>query len=282
MELTDRNRGILYCLLASLAWSTGGLMIKLLPQDAFTILFYRSLFTSLFFLAIYGKQVFNFNKKSLLTALFYLPMMGCFVMATKLTTAANAIFLQSTYLAYVLILEPYLTKTKMQRIDIIAVVLSFIGMMMFVLSDFDKGSINIGILIAMGAGIATAGVILTQKRNDFEHVPSGIFMGNMLVVLANSFAFINKPYPQGIEWGILLFLGFIQLGVGYLLFAKGQRHITAFEGALIALVEPILNPIWVMIGYGEIPSFLSLVGGAIIIFAIMLRLSYIQYNKSKI
>jgi drug/metabolite transporter, DME family len=277
-----REQGILYCVLASLAWSTGGLAIKLLPLDAHTILFYRSGLTSLFFLFLFGKKVFKFNKLSVYTAISYLPMMGCFVMATKLTTAANAIFLQSTYLAYVLLIDPFISKTKMMTIDIVAVVLSFIGMLMFVVGDFDKGSINLGILIGMGAGIATAGVILIQKQNDFEHVPSGIFLGNLFVVLVNSFAFIKNPYPQGSEWGILLFLGFIQLGLGYLLFAKGQRNISAFESALIVLIEPICNPIWVMIGYGEIPGFLSLVGGVIIIFAIILRLSYIQYKKIKI
>jgi drug/metabolite transporter, DME family len=272
--ISDKNRGIMYCVIAAICWSTGGLFVKILPQDAFTILFYRSFFTVVFFLIVLREKVFKINQYSLLTALFYAPMMICFVNATKLTSAANAIFLQSTSVAYVLLLEPFILRTKLLKIDIITVVLCFIGMLLFLINGLDIQASNAGIWIAMLSGLVSAGMILTQKKNTSEFVPSGIVMGNLIVVLFTIGSFKSSPYPSTNEWLIFMFLGFIQLGLGFLLFSIGQRFISAIESSLIGIIEPIMNPIWVMLGYGEIPSFMSLIGGTLIIVSIMAKLFY--------
>ncbi len=277
----DRNKGIFLSVLAALLWSTGGLLVKLLPQDAFTILFYRSLYTSLFFLLYFGKKAFMINKRSVLSACFYAPLLLCFVSATKLTTAANAIFLQSTGVAYVLLLEPLLLKTKLLKIDILTVVLCFAGMALFLIDGFDLSAGNPGVYIAMLSGLALAGILISQKRNAFEYQTGGIFLGNIFVVVITSPWFIQNPLPSMEENAMLLFLGFIQLGLGFLLFTYGQKYITAIEGALISLLEPLFNPLWVMVGYGEVPGLLPMIGGLTIIGALVLRLLYLRRLRWK-
>lgn len=276
----EKHKGIILSVMAALLWSTGGLLVKLLPQDAFTILFYRSLYTSLFFLLYFGKNAWKINRRSILTAFFYAPLLLCFVSSTKLTTAANAIFLQSTGVAYVLILEPLLLKTRLLKIDIVTVILSFMGMALFLIDGFEWSATNPGIYIAMLSGLALAGILISQKRNAFEFQAGGIFLGNLLVVAITSPWFVANPLPSMEENFMLMFLGFIQLGLGFLLFTYGQKYITAIEGALISLLEPLFNPIWVMIGYGEVPGFLPMCGGFIIIGALVLRLLYLRKIRS--
>ncbi|MBK8698934.1 MAG: DMT family transporter [Saprospiraceae bacterium] len=272
----SHNKGILLSVLAALLWSTGGLFVKLLPQDAFTILFYRSAYTTIFFLLYFGKNVFKINRKSVTTAFFYAPLLLCFVSATKMTTAANAIFLQSTGVAYVLLLEPIFLKTKLKRIDIITVVLSFCGMALFLIEGFEIDATNPGIYIAMLSGLALAGILLSQKRNTFEYQTGGIFLGNIFVMVITIPWFLDNPLPTMEENAMLMFLGFIQLGLGFILFTYGQKYISAIEGAMISLLEPLFNPIWVMVGYGEIPTLLPVIGGIIIISALVFRLFWLR------
>lgn len=261
-------------------WSTGGLFVKLLPQDAYTILFYRSLYTSIFFILVFREKIFKINKYSIISALCYAPLLLCFVVSTKMTTAANSIFLQSTGVVYVLMLEPIWRKTKLLKVDIITVILCFIGMSLFLVDGFSFDSINIGIYIAMFSGLMSAAVMLSQKMNTFQYLPSGIVMGNLLVVLITLPSFFSNPYPTTNENLMLLFLGFVQLGCGFLLFAYGQKFIDAIDSALISILEPIFNPIWVAIGYGEIPGALPLIGGLLIVFSLLSRSIYVA-KKTK-
>jgi drug/metabolite transporter, DME family len=271
-QINFRNKGILYTVIAALLWSTGGLFVKLLPQDAFTILFYRSFYTCIFFIVVFQKKLLNINKYSFYSAALYAPLMICFVTSTKLTTAANAIFLQATGVAYVLLLEPIFLRTKLLRLDILTVIFCFIGMSFFLIDGFEFSATNPGIYIAMLSGLASAGVMLTQKKNTDEYRLSGIVMGNILVMLITLPFFLKNPLPTIQENAMFMFLGFVQLGIGFVLFVIGQRYIPAVESAMISLLEPVFNPIWVMIGYGEVPGLLPMVGGLIIVLALLMRL----------
>jgi drug/metabolite transporter (DMT)-like permease len=117
--------------------------------------------------------------------------------------------------------------------------------------------------------------MLSQKMNAFEFLPSGIVLGNLLVVAITTPAFISSPFPSFNENLILMFLGFVQLGLGFLLFAYGQKFIDAIDSALISILEPIFNPVWVAIGYGEVPGALPLAGGLLIVFSLLMRSIYV-------
>ena len=281
ISLAEHRKGILAIVLAAVVWSSGGLFIKLLPFDALTILFYRSGCAALLFAAVYRQQIFRFNKLSLMASGFYCCLLIAFVSSTKLTTAANAIFLQYTAPIYVLLLEPLIFRSKIRKPDLWCIAACMLGMFLFFGDQFGVGSIK-GNLLGLLSGITLAGFILSQRLNTPDHHFAAIFWGNILVLIVTYTAFAQAPTPNAQQWAMLLFLGFVQIGIGYMAFTYGLNRSTATESSLLAMLEPILNPIWVMIGYGETPSLLAGVGGGIILTALALRTLYLEKAKRKI
>jgi drug/metabolite transporter (DMT)-like permease len=267
--------------MAAILWSIGGLFIKLLPQDAFTILFYRSLYAGLIFILIFGKKLFIFNKLSIISSMFYAPLLIAFVTSTKLTTAANAIFLQYTAPAFVLLLEPYFVRTKLKRINIFTVIVCFIGMALFFVNQLSTPDNWLGIWLALLSGLILTGLLITQKMNKAEYQPGAVFLGNILVCLVTLPWFFDAPLPTMSENSYLMILGFGQLGLGFALFLYGQKHLPAIESSLIAMLEPILNPVWVFIGYGEYPGNWAVLGGIVIIAALVFRLYWIEIREKQ-
>lgn len=277
MRLSEHQSGLLAIVAAAVVWSTGGLFIKLLSQDAFTILCYRAAFAAVVFAVFYGKKVFRFSGRTLLVSIFYAALVTAFVTATKLTTAANAIFLQYTAPIYLILLEPVIFKFRQPRINIVTLVVCFLGMTLFFMGDLEMTSLQ-GILIALASGVFLAGMMLAQRYNHPERHEAAIFWGNILVVILFLPSAVSTGMPAPTEWAMLAFLGIIQIGVGYMFFTYGLKRVLAIESALIAMLEPVLNPVWVMIGYGEMPSRGAAIGGGIILSMLILR-TYITERK---
>ena len=276
--MNERTKGILAVVLASLAWSTAGLFIKWLPQDAFTILCVRALYTMLVFFAVYRREVFRFNWRVGMNVLFYAALLCGFVTSTKMTTAANAIFLQYTGVAYVLLLEPLLFKIPYRPINIITTIVCFLGMSLFFLEGLDVSG-GLGIMLAAFSGVAYAGFMLGQRANPPEYHVSAVFWGNVLVAVIGWTSFMQAE-PFTTEASLMLaYLGLVQMGLGYLLFTYGLKRTTATETSLITMLEPLFNPIWVAIGYGERPSTLAILGGLIIVLALVGRIIVLRQMK---
>lgn len=278
---SDRRFGIIMTILAATLWSTGGLFIKLLPLDAFSILFYRSFYAAVIFIIIFRKSLFRFNKLSLVSILFYAPLLIAFVTSTKLTTAANAIFLQYTAPAVVLLLEPYFIRTKLTKINIFTVAVCFAGMCLFFVEQFSRPDNWLGIWIAFFNGLILAGFLIIQKMNKPEFLPGAVFLGNIVVCLITLPWFIENPFPTFQENNYLMILGFGQLGLGFALFLFGQKYLPAIESSLISMLEPLLNPVWVFIGYGENPGYWAMIGGLVIIAALIFRLYWIEVKEKQ-
>ncbi len=276
--MTERNKGIIATVLAALIWSSGGLFIKLLPQDAFTILFYRSAYALLVFGLIFRRQVLHFNRQMWINSIFYAVLLLSFVWSTKLTTAANAIFLQYTGTAYVLLLEPILFKIPLRRINLWTTIICFLGMGLFFIGDFEAEGLG-GMLIAVFSGMMMAGFYLGQRANAPEYHFPAIFWGNLWVIFLGLPAFLQSSAPTMSEHYMLAFLGLVQIGMGFLLFTYGLKRIPAVESALITMLEPVLNPIWVLIGYGERPATFALIGGSIIVLALATRIVLLERQK---
>ena len=273
------RKGIIATIAAALIWSTAGVLVKLLDQDAFTILCYRSIYAGLVFLIVFRKEALHIDRRALLISAFYAPLLICFVTATKLTTAANAIFLQYLAPAIVLVIEPKLLGIQMKRYNLITVFVCLAGMSFFLIEQ-KAGEHNwIGDLVAAMSGVFLAGLVLTLRFSNRQEQVSGIFLGNILVVLITLPWFLKSSPPTTQEHLMLAYLGIIQIGVGYLLFTYGQRRIPALESSLISMLEPILNPVWVIIWYGEFPSVWSIAGGTIILLALIARMWYISRLK---
>ncbi len=278
LALPEHQQGILAIVAAALFWSTGGLFVKLISLDAFTILFYRSLLAALVFGAIYRRELFRMNRKAWLNSIFYCLLLVCFVVSTKLTTAANSILLQYTAPIYVLLAEPILFKLKLVRINVFTIAICFIGMGILLSGDLETGNWT-GNGIALISGLMLAALILGQRYNAPEYQVRSIFWGNILVAIVGFPAFLESPLPTLEESAMLGFLGIFQIGVGYLLFTYGLIRVLAVESALLAMLEPILNPVWVLIGYGEKPTVAAVIGGIIIIAALVVRIILLEWGK---
>jgi drug/metabolite transporter (DMT)-like permease len=215
-----------------------------------------------------------------LISLFYAPLLICFVTSTKLTTAANAIFLQYIAPAIVLVIEPKILGVRMKRYNLITVLLCIFGLSFFLFEQKSTGHHWLGDGLALLSGFFSAGLLLSLRFSNRSQQMSGILLGNILVVLVTLPFFIKSPPATGAEHFMLAFLGLIQIGLGFLLFTFGQRRIPAVESSLIAMIEPIFNPVWVVIWYGEQPAIWSIIGGIIILTTLALRMIFLKRLES--
>jgi len=269
-NLSEHQKGILFVLIAGLLWSTGGLFIKLISLPAMQLAFFRCTIAAITFGIIFRKRILLFNKLALINSVFYAAILITFVIATKTTTAANAIFLQSTAPIYVLIFEPIFNKTKYERINIITVAVCMVGMLLFFVGKLEPGHLE-GNIIALFSGIAFAAFFLGMKKNDPKFQHSSIFYGNILVaIISIPFLFSLGTLTNSDLW-MVTFLGVFQIAFAYAFFSAGLKRIYAIEASIISMIEPVLNPVWVLIGYGEVPSIFAIIGGLIILGSIIIR-----------
>lgn len=269
-NLAEHRKGILAVIAAALLWSTGGIFIKLISLNAFQLSSLRSLFAALVFLFLFKKKLLDVNGFTFLNAIFYAGILIFFVMATKMTTAANAIFLQYTAPIYVLVLEPLINKTKYELINIVTIIFCFAGMVLFFVGELSPGHFE-GNMIALLSGIAFAGFLIGMRKNRPEYQFSSIFYGNIIITLICLPSLLSVKEFTLSDLGMIAFLGIFQIGIPYVFFSYGLKRILAIEASLISMMEPVLNPVWVLIWYGEKPAFLAIVGGIIIITAISIR-----------
>jgi len=269
-NLSEHQKGISYVFIAGLLWSTGGLFIKLITLPPMQLAFFRCVIAATAFGIIFRERILLFNKMTFLNSVFYASILITFVIATKTTTAANAIFLQSTAPIYVLIFEPIFNKTKYEKINIITVAVCVLGMILFFVGKLEPGHLE-GNIIALLSGIAFASFFLGMKKNDPKYQQSSIFYGNILVAIISIPFLLSLEVLTTRDFLMLAFLGVFQIAIAYAFFSSGLKRTYAVEASIIALIEPVLNPVWVFIGYGETPSLTAIIGGLIILGAIVVR-----------
>jgi drug/metabolite transporter, DME family len=263
---------ILLVLAAALLWSTGGLFIKWTKLSAFELSFGRSLLAALTVAIFTRREGFGINPLTALTAVLYAALLLLFVIATKLTTAANAIFLQYTAPIYVLLLEPVFYKEKFRRADLITVAVCVAGMSLFFVGKLRPQDVA-GNLTALASGLCFAFYFLLVRHPHAQKVnrASSVIYGNLLVVLITAQAGISAlPNLSAQDALSVGYLGVIQIGVAYTLFTLGMaRGVRSLDAGIVGYIEPVLNPVWVFIFLGERPSGWAILGGAIIIAAVI-------------
>jgi drug/metabolite transporter, DME family len=277
-KIPQHQKGLVFISTTALIWSSGGLFIKLLPLNAYKILFYRSGFaviTVILLGTLLKKGMkFEFELKSNLSSIFYAGILICFVLATKMTTAANAIFLQFTAPIYLLVLEPIFIKTKFDKKSLATIIVCIFGMVLFFFGRLELGDIY-GNLIAILSGICFAcfALLLKWKKllGQSENNLVIVVLGNVLVSVVTFFIIFPNLALTISELVILLYMGIIQIGVSYIIFNEGLKYVSATESMIIATLEAVFNPIWVFLGVGEQPSGFAILGGIIIIGAIIWR-----------
>jgi drug/metabolite transporter (DMT)-like permease len=257
---------------AALLWSTGGLFIKWTTLSAYELTFGRSLLAALVVAFFTRREGFRLNAMTVFTSLLYAGLLILFVIATKLTTAANAIFLQYTAPIYVLILEPLFYKEKFRRADLITVLACVVGMSLFFVGKLRPQDVA-GNLTALASGLFFAFYILLLRHPQSQKVnrASSVIYGNLLLVIFTAPAGIAAlEHITMRDAASVLYLGVFQIGVAYTLFTLGMaRGVRSLDASIVGYIEPVLNPIWVFIFLGERPSGWALVGGSIIIAAVV-------------
>jgi DME family drug/metabolite transporter len=261
---------------AAILWSTGGLFIKATDLSAFELSFGRSLLAAIIIIIFTRREGFGINAISALTSVLYAALLLLFVLATKLTTAANAIFLQYTAPVYVLILEPIFYKEKFRARDFATVAACLMGMSLFFVGKLRPQDVS-GNLLALASGVCFALFFLLLRNAKARKVnrASSTIYGNLIVVLVCAPAFFGAA-RKGIslaDVGSMAYLGIVQIGFAYLLFTSAMaRGVRSLDAGIIGYVEPVLNPIWVFLFIGERPSGWAMVGGAIIIASVIVHM----------
>jgi drug/metabolite transporter (DMT)-like permease len=281
-----RSRVLLALILAPIFWSTGGMLIKLVDWHPVAIAGTRSGISAIIiylYIVIFKKNIdrsklLSKNKYKWIGAICYASTVILFVIANKMTTAANVIFLQYTAPVWVALFSGWILKEKVRRLDWIVIFFVMIGMVLFFVGDLEVGQM-LGNVIAVFSGVAFASVIILMKMQDKSEVIEVVFLGNLMtLVFSIPFLFLSMPDMKSII-GLIL-LGVFQLGFAYILFSEAIEKVSAIEAVLIPAIEPILNPIWVFIFIGEKPGKFAILGGIIVISAVLFR-SIITSVKSK-
>lgn len=268
--MTERRTAILYIVAAALLWSTGGIGIKGIADAPLKVTFYRSLFAAVTMLLLFRKNVTRRRWTStpafVVAIVSYGACLTTFVIATKWTTAANAIFLQYAGAIWVLLLSPIVLREAMRARDAIAIAVAMAGMALFFIGKFETRGMA-GNAMALLSSVFFAALILALRR---EHGASqaAITWGNvalsamLLPFVARDLSLTPKSFA------VLLFLGVVQIGLAYALFVRGLEHVPATQASLTGMLEPVANPLWVFLFLGERPSAFAIAGGAVVLAAI--------------
>jgi drug/metabolite transporter (DMT)-like permease len=202
-------------------------------------------------------------------AVAYAAVVILFVAATRLTTAANAIFLQYTAPIYVAALSHWVLRERALKIDWLVIVIALGGIAFFFVDQISATGFW-GNVCALASGVAFASMALLMRKQKDGSPLTSILLGNAVTALV-CLPFMFGKIPDTRSLVALALLGTVQLGLSYVLYSIAIKHVTAMESALIPLLEPVLNPLWVMLALGERPGFHALVGGAVVLTAVLLR-----------
>ena len=262
----NRKKGIYLLVLTSILWSFSGVCTKFISWNGFAVAGIRGLIAALLLLIMNRRPRLPRSGFQVAAIFSYVGLVVLLILSTKLTTAANAILLQYTAPIYSAILGYFVLKEPVTRHDITVIVLVLIGLAVFLYDGLADGRMA-GNLIALLSGVCYGAMNVFMRKCDKDAPADNIFWGNLLAFVL-MLPFMGRPEITAVNIGIILFMGIFQLGLAYILYSIAIPHVPALEATIITVLEPILNPVWVMLFYGEKPGIRTIIGGAIVLLAI--------------
>ena len=265
---------------AAALFSTGGAAIKATSLTGWQVASFRSGIAAVAVLLLVKAARRRWSGRVLLVSVAYAITMVLFVSSNKATTAANAIFLQSTAPLYVLLLSPLLLREHARRSDLVAMAIIALGLALVVAGVPPAAATapnpTLGNVLAIASGCTWALTViglrwLGSAEGGESATLSTVVAGNLFACLACLPLALPVGATAPVDWAVVGYLGVIQIGLAYLLLVRGIRGIPAFEASILLLIEPALNPIWAWLVHGEAPGTLPVVGGALILVASLLR-----------
>ncbi|HVE65139.1 MAG TPA: DMT family transporter [Thermoanaerobaculia bacterium] len=263
----EARQGILFVAGAALLWSTGGLGIKALDDPPLKVAFFRSAVAAVALLLYFRPRLPRPTPGFLAAIASYAACLITFVVATRWTSAANAIFLQYSGVVWVLLFSPLVVKEPLRGRDAAAIGVALAGMALFFLGRFDSSS-RAGDAVALLSGVFFAALVLSLRRERGAGAEAAVAWGNVATAVVLLPFVASDLSLSSRSAGVLLLLGVFQLAGAYILFVRGIDTVTATQASLVGMLEPIANPIWVFLFLGERPGTLSILGGLVVLGAI--------------
>jgi len=272
--LTQRRRAVLFLLIAALLWSSSGFLVKIITWQPLSILSARSLFAALVFflylkterrpvlglkpVANPPKRILGWTRWQVLGALSYVGLQLTFLTAVKMTTAANAIFLQYTAPLYLIPLAYWFLHERPQLADWAAMTVIFTGLFFFFGDRLSLDGLY-GNILAILSGVCNALLTISMRKQREGETARIILLGNLIGALVGLPSLLSETFSLPAV-GIVFYLGVFQMGLSYILYSVAIPHVQAIEATLIVTLEPILNPVWVYLVIGEAPGRYALAG----------------------
>ncbi len=264
-----RRQAIWLLLLTVLLWSTSGLFVKIINWQTLSILSARSMIAAVVFL-IYLRQLnLRWSRLQIFGALGYVGTNLFFIMGTKVTTAANVIFLTYTAPLYVILFGYWLLAERPQRPDWLTMPFIFAGMLLFFGDDLSLDGFR-GNLFGALSGLSMAVMILCMRRQKAGTPANTILLGNLFGIFIGLPFLLQETFSLP-SVSIILYLGIFQIGISFVFYSIAIKHLQALESTLLLTLEPILNPLWVFLVIGEVPGPLAFVGGGLVLGAVIAR-----------
>lgn len=269
----------LLIVLGAVLFSTGGAAVKGTTLSGWQVAGFRSGVACLTLFLLLPQARRGFSWRVVPVAVSYAAVLTFYVLANKLTTAANTIFLQSTAPLYLLVLSPLVLKERIRRQDLWFMVALAIGLSLFFVS-IEAPSVSapaplMGNLLGACAGVSWALTLLglrwLAKHPDNSSPVTAAALGNLFAFLICAGWAFPVAASAPADWLLIAYLGVFQIGLAYVFVTAAIHRITAFEASLFVLVEPVLNPVWAWLILGEAPAALALLAGAMILMATIVR-----------
>ena len=282
--MKKENIAIIEMLICAALWSVAGIFIKLIPWNGFAVAGMRSLIAGLT-IAVYmliTRRRYILSRRTVIGGIMTAGVYTCFTVANKLTTAANAIVLQFTCPVFIVILSAIFLKQKIRKNDLAVVIATLAGIALFFFDQLKPGYI-LGNFVAIAAGMFMAVMFILVGNMEGDERFSTITNGQFLTFFVGlPFIIATKPEFTDAATASILVLGVFQLGISYILYVKSTQYCPPLACCLLGALEPLLNPVWVLIFDGERSGVWALIGGIIVIVSITLWCTFDRDKKEPV
>lgn len=268
-----QRTGVLVLLAAAVLWSLNGLLIKTLYAGGVggcTIAASRSLFAAIVLAPVALRRWKPIPEKGwlLATVLAFTGMCASFVIATTMTTAANAIILQYTAPAWVFVFSPLILGETAAARQWFALAGAMLGMAIIFAWQYTTDAAGLTVALSAGLVFGLQSVLFRRVRALDPVVLAFLCCAGSGIVLLGPAMLADPALPRGSNLALLALMGVVQFALPYVLYSAGIARVTAQTAILIVMLEPVLNPLWVWLGRGEVPSAGTFIGGAIILASV--------------
>ena len=266
----SHKKAIAITCFVALMWSLAGFNIKMIEWSPYAIAAGRSLVAVILLAPMVLRKGFQkIDRYVIGGAICYAAFNYCFITSTTLTSSAIAIMMQYTAPIYVALLSWLFLRERVGWADIISVGFVFLGMIFFFLDSNSGGSLK-GNIVSIFNGITFAGISIFLRMQKDGNPALSMYLGNVISAVAGLPIMWNAGMPDTISLLFLLLAGLL-VAVSYTLYAKASTGLSALETVLIPIIDPVMNPVWVFLFLDERPGALTIVGAAVILVSVTIR-----------